>query len=800
MRYGYFDDQRREYVIERPDTPQPWINYLGEESYFSIISNTAGGYSFYRDARLRRILRYRYNNIPLDEGGRYLYIRFPDGDFFSPTWQPVRKNLDSYRCRHGLGYTIISSRYRDIETEITYFVPLKEELEIWSVKLTNRGKNAIEVDVFSFVEFCLWDALDDATNFQRNLNIGEVEVEEGVIYHITEYRERRNHYAFFGTMGNMVGFETDRESFLGPYGSLSSPYVVREGKTSNSLACGWAPVGVHQLRVMLPSQQEERILFLLGYKENLPEDKFTIEGRVNKEEIPSLLHHYSDQREVDRSLEKLQSYWQNILSRLQVQTPDIHLDRMVNIWNQYQCMTTFNLSRSASYFESGINRGIGFRDSNQDLLGFVHLIPERARERLLDLSSTQFQSGGAYHQYQPLTRKGNDEIGAGFNDDPLWLVLAAASYLKETGDFTILEKVVPFADSRNSAPFYQHLVCSLEYTLGNLGPHGLPLIGQADWNDCLNLNLITKNEGRTAESILIGEMFVAAGKELARIAKLIDKADDASRFREEARNMVDRVNQWGWDGEWYRRAYDDSGLPVGSKQNQEGKIFLETQPWAVMGGVADQERGEKAMDSVEKYLATPHGIIIQQPAFTHFSLQLGECTSYPPGLKENAGIFCHPNPWAVIAECLLGRADKAWNYWSIICPSRREEISEIHRQEPYVYVQMIAGPDHPRFGEAKNSWLTGTASWALVAATQWILGIRPDYQGLVIDPCLPAGWQGFRAQRLFRGVRYTIVVEKKAGLKYTLRVNGKPMSGKIVPVFTPGSEHLVEVGLGEYKQ
>jgi cellobiose phosphorylase len=795
--YGYFDDQNKEYVIERPDTPQPWINYLGEESYFGIISNTAGGYSFYRDARLRRILRYRYNNIPQDEGGRYLYIRFSDGDFFSPTWQPVRKKLDFYRCRHGLGYTIISSRYRDIESEITYFVPIGEELEIWSVKLFNQGKETLELDVFSFVEFCLWNALDDATNFQRNLNIGEVEVEEGVIYHITEYRERRDHYAFFGAVGNIVGFETDRESFLGPYESLSSPYSVREGKTSNSIACGWAPVGVHQIKVTLPSQHEERIQFLLGYKENLTQHKFTAERRVNKEGIPSLLQRFTNHNEVDRALGKLKSYWKNILERFQVQTPNTHFNRMINVWNQYQCMITFNLSRSASYFESGISRGIGFRDSNQDLLGFVHLIPDRARERLLDLSSTQFQSGGAYHQYQPLTRQGNDEIGAGFNDDPLWLILAAASYLKETGDFTILNEVVSFADGGDPASFYQHLLRSLEYTLHNLGPHGLPLIGQADWNDCLNLNLVTENEGKTAESILIGEMFIAAGEELACIAEIIGKSEDSIRFREETRKMIDKINQWGWDGEWYLRAFDDRGLPVGSKQNQEGRIFLETQPWAIMSGVANLERGKVTMDSVEKYLATPHGIILQQPAFTQFSLHLGECTSYPPGLKENAGIFCHPNPWAVIAECKLKRAEKAWNYWLTICPSWREKVSEVHRQEPYVYAQMIAGPDHPRFGEAKNSWLTGTASWALISATQWILGIRPDYQGLIVDPCIPADWKGFQVQRWFRGVQFTIVVERKPNEKYLLKVDGKTISGKTIPIFSPGSEHLVEVILGE---
>ncbi len=806
MRYGYFNDPRREYVITRPDTPLPWINYLGCEAYFALISNTAGGYSFYRDARLRRLTRYRYNNAPLDMGGRYLYLRENvTGDYWSPTWMPVRKTLDEYECRHGLGYTVIRSRYKDVEATIRYFVPLGETLEIWELTLVNHSCEMIDLSLFSVIEFCLWDAWDDATNFQRNFSTGQVEVDGSVIYHKTEYRERRNHFAYFACSERLQGFDTQREVFLGPYRGWDAPKAVEEGRSANSVAYGWQPIGSHNVHVVLRPRERRRIVFLLGYHENPPDAKFDPpeSQTINKQTVTPILAKYLQPKNVEKAFRALRAYWEDLLGKFQVDTPDIHANRMVNIWNAYQCMVTFNMSRSASYFESGIGRGMGFRDSNQDLLGFVHMIPERARERLLDLAATQLKNGGAFHQYQPLTKRGNNDIGSGFNDDPLWLVLAVAAYLKETGDWTILDEAVPYENEPGSEmPLYEHLQRALQYTLDRLGPHGLPLIGRADWNDCLNLNCFsdtpgesfqttTNKDGKVAESVFIAGLFILAAKEMIAIAERhaprLQNASFEVRSLDFYRAAIERMERavWeaGWDGEWFRRAYDDFGRPVGSKENEEGKIFIEPQGMCILAGLGLEDgRAVKALDSVAKHLATPHGILLQQPAYSRYYLHLGEISSYPPGYKENAGIFCHTNPWIMIAETLVGRGDRAHDYYLRINPSAREEISDLHKCEPYVYAQMIAGRDAPTHGEAKNSWLTGTAAWNYVAVTQYILGIRPTYDGLEVCPVIPPTWDGFTATRLYRGVRYEIVVKRAGpGNQVSLRVDGQPLAGTIVP-------------------
>ncbi len=487
MRFGYFDDDAQEYVITQPDTPLPWINYLGSENYFALISNTAGGYSFYQDARLRRITRYRYNNVPLDYGGRYLYLRDnQSGEYWTPMWQPMRRPLDDYRCRHGMGYTIIQSSTHQIKSTIRYLVPLGENLELWDLTLTNHRSEDAQIGLFSLIEFALWDALDDATNFQRNFNVGEVEIHGSTIYHKTEYRERRNHFAYFACSEPLKGYDTQREAFLGLYRGWDDPFVVDNGQSTNSTAHGWAPIGSHHVELSLIPGETKRVVFILGYHENQENSKFisTNEQLVNRQRVESLIADYSDPQHVDLAYNELKDYWQETLGALQVSTPDVHTNRMVNIWNAYQCMVTFNLSRSASYFESGVGRGMGFRDSNQDLLGFVHMAPNRARQRILDLAATQLENGGAYHQYQPLTKRGNDAVGSNFNDDPLWLILAVAAYLKESGDWSILEEKVPYENSPGSEqPLYDHLQRSIRYTLERLGPHGLPLIGRADWND-----------------------------------------------------------------------------------------------------------------------------------------------------------------------------------------------------------------------------------------------------------------------------------------------------------------------------
>ncbi len=798
MRYGYFDDEHREYVITRPDTPLPWINYLGCEAYFALISNTAGGYSFYRDSRLRRFTRYRYNNVPFDFGGRYIYVRDnATGEFWSPSWQPTRHEVTNYICRHGLGYSIIGSTFKGIEAQTRYFVPLGESLEIWQLTLTNRREEPANLAAFSSIEFCLWDALDDATNYQRNFSIGEVEIDEGVIYHKSEYRERRDHFAFFACSDELIGFDTQRDAFLGPYRGWEAPLAVEQGQSFNSVAHGWAPMGSHHVKLTLQPGQSHQIIFVLGYHENPRDQKFhsLSPQTINKETVKPIIARYLDKDNVDAAFGALRAYWDSLLGNFQVETPDTHTNRMVNIWNAYQCMVTFNLSRSASLFESGIGRGMGFRDSNQDLLGFVHMIPERARQRILDLAATQLEDGGAYHQYQPLTRRGNDAVGGNFNDDPLWLILSAAAYLKETGDWGLLNELVTYDNQPGTeTPLYEHLQRSLGYTLDRLGPHGLPLIGRADWNDCLNLNTFseepgesfqttTSKDGKTAESVFIAGLFVLAARELSAIARRCGLEDEARDYLEAATRMEAAVLEHGWDGDWFLRAYDDFGQKVGSHECQEGQIFIEPQGICTLAGIGLEDgQAQKALAAVNERLATPHGLILQQPAYSQYYLHLGEISSYPPGYKENAGIFCHTNPWIMIAEATVGHGDQAHDYYLRINPSARETISEVHRCEPYVYAQMIAGPDAPTYAEAKNSWLTGTAAWNFVAITQWILGIRPTFEGLRIAPVIPRDWSGFKATRLFRGVTYYISVKRAGkGNTVSLTVDGQSVEGNVVP-------------------
>ncbi len=814
MQYGYFDDENREYVITRPDTPLPWINYLGCQDYFGIISNTAGGYSFYRDARLRRITRYRYNNAPFDLGGRYVYIRDDaSGQYWSPSWQPTGGELERYTCRHGMGYTTIGSERLGVAASTRYFVPLDENLEIWQLTVTNRRLAPAALSVFSCVEFCLWDAQDDAANFQRNFSIGQVEIEDGVIYHKTEYRERRDHFAWFACSAPLAGFDTQREAFLGPYRGWDKPVAVERGASSNSVAHGWAPIGSHHVRMVLQPGETRQVLFVLGYQENPKDRKFDPPDSqtINKDAVRPVIARYRDAANVDAAFGKLRAFWDGLLSVCQTRTPDIHTDRMVNAWNAYQCMATFNMSRSASFYESGIGRGLGFRDSNQDLLGFVQMVPGRARERILDLAATQLPSGGAYHQYQPLTKKGNNDVGGGFNDDPHWLIVGAAAYLKETGDWSILDEAAPYDNEPGTEqPLYEHLQRSFRYTLERLGPHGLPLIGRADWNDCLNLNCFsdtpgqsfqttTNKDGKVAESVFIAGLFVLAAKELAEIAARRGLGEETKTCLAEAARMEDTVRRHGWDGDWFLRAYDDFGAKIGSKECAEGKIFIETQGFCVMAGIGLQDGlARRALDSVRQQLATPHGIILQQPAYSRYYLNLGEISSYPPGYKENAGIFCHNNPWVIIAEAMAGDGDAAHDYYSRINPSAREPISDLHRCEPYVYAQMIAGRDAPTHGEAKNSWLTGTASWNYYAITQWILGIRPEYEGLRVAPVIPQRWPGFEATRKFRGVTYNIVVKRAGpGNAVTLTVDGRTVEGNIVPPPADGrAEVAVEARIG----
>ncbi len=809
-KYGHFDDAHREYVITDPKTPWPWINYLGNEDFFSLISNTAGGYSFYKDAKFRRITRYRYNNVPMDNDGRYFYIK--DGDItWNPGWKPCRTPLDKYECRHGMNYTRIIGQKNEVEANVLFFVPLHKNCEIQQMKLRNLGNSTKHLKVFSFQEWCLWNAATDMENFQRNFSTGEVEIEGSTIYHKTEYRERRNHYAFYHVNQEIQGYDTDRETFIGLYSEKSAPDAVVEGRARNSFAHGWSPIASHYLEIELKPGESRDLVFILGYVENPQEQKFESKKVINKEKAHVLISEFDTTEKVDKAFHELNEYWNNLLSIFTVKTGNDKLDRMVNIWNQYQCMVTFCMSRSASFFESGIGRGMGFRDSNQDLVGFVHQIPQRARQRIIDIASTQFADGGCYHQYQPLSKRGNNDIGGGFNDDPCWLIFGTVAYIKETGDFSILDEMVPFDNKPGTeVKLFDHLKISMNHVINNLGPHGLPLIGRADWNDCLNLNCFSwdpnesfqttenQSKGSKAESLMIAGLFVVTGKDYVELCRRLGKPHEADRMETAVKAMENSVKVHGWDGEWFLRAYDFYGEKIGSNENEEGKIFIESQGWCTMAGIGLKEGlCDKALDSVKERMECEHGIVLNNPAYTTYHVEMGEISSYPEGYKENAGIFCHNNPWVIIGETVDGRGDDAWNHYKKILPSYVEEkYQTLHKVEPYVNCQMVAGKDSARPGEGKNSWLTGTAAWMWYTISEYILGIKPSYDGLMIDPCLPSTAKSYEVTRKFRGGEFHIKVNNPEGNQKGIKsitLDGKIINGNIVPAELGKHEVIVEM-------
>ncbi|MBE5995998.1 MAG: glycosyl transferase [Lachnospiraceae bacterium] len=811
MQYGHFDDVNREYIIETPRTPLPWINYLGSEDFFALVSNTAGGYCFYKDARLRRLTRYRYNANPLDMDGFHYYIK-DGGSVWNIAWKPSQAETDRCVCRHGLGYTVFEAEKDGIAASQEMFVPRGDNCLLTRIRLRNTGSAEKKISLFSFLEFCLWDAVEDGSNFQRNYSTGEVEVSDQAIYHKTEYRERRDHYAVLFANRKFDGFDTVRDAFIGMYNSPAAPQAVLDGACTGSHAHGWQPCAAQQFNMELAPGEEQSVIFMLGYVENPEEEKWEAPGIINKTRADAMAAKYDTDEKFDGAKEALRLFWEDLLSGYRVSSGYEKLDRMVNIWNQYQCMVTFNMSRSASYYESGTGRGMGFRDSCQDLLGFVHMIPDRARERILDIAATQFPDGSAYHQYQPLTKKGNSDIGSGFNDDPLWLIAGTDAYLRETGDYSILDEMTPFDNDASLAePLMEHLRRSFRYTVTHLGPHRLPLIGRADWNDCLNLNCFSKHpgesfqitgpsEGPVAESVFIAGMFVKYGRAYANICEHTGLTEEAAQCLEEVRKMEEAVLDAGWDGEWFRRAYDAFGNVVGGKECEEGQIFIEPQGMCVMAGIGVKTgEAEKALKSVEEKLDTKYGIVLLTPAYTRYHLELGEISSYPPGYKENAGIFCHNNPWIVCAETEIGHGSRAFEVYRRTAPAYIEEISEIHRTEPYVYSQMIAGRDAPGFGEAKNSWLTGTAAWTFLSISQAILGITPTLDGLKIDPCIPKYVKRFTVTRRYRGAIYHITVENPDSVEkgvLLLTADGDPVRGNILPQAAAGTSVEVSVIMG----
>ncbi len=811
MKFGYFDDSNKEYVITTPKTPLPWINYLGCNEFFSLISNTCGGYTFYKDAKLLRLTRYRYNNVPLDNNGKYLYIK--EGDLiWNPGWQPVKAELDSYECRHGIGYSRFTGAKNGLQASLLTFVPVSDNVEITKVTLTNTTDAPKSFSLYSYVEWCLWNADDDMKNFQRNFSTGEVEVIGSTIYHKTEYRERRNHYAFYTTNAEISGFDTSRDAFFGPYRDVRDPEVVVNGKATNSMASGWSPIASHEVQVSLAAGESKDLIFVLGYVELPEEEKWEAPSIINKKPAEALIAKYATNEGVDAAFAELAAHWDALLNKYTITSANPEVNRMVNIWNQYQCMVTFNMSRSASYYESGIGRGMGFRDSCQDLLGFVHLIPDRARQRIIDIASTQFEDGSAYHQYQPLTKKGNSDIGSGFNDDPLWLIAGTSAYIRESGDISILKEQVPYDNDETLATtLMEHLKRSLECIINHKGPHGLPLIGRAAWNACLNLNCFSSqpgesfqtfgpSEGPVAESVFIGGMFVKYGEEYAQLAELLGDESESERARAEVATMTAAIEKDGWDGAWFIRAYDAYSQKIGSHECEEGQIYIEPQGFCVMAGVGkDNGKAIAALDSVKEKLDTKYGIMLLQPAYTRYHLELGEISSYPPGYKENAGIFCHNNPWVSIAETVVGRGNRAFEIYKRTCPAYIEDISEIHRTEPYVYSQMIAGADAKFHGEAKNSWLTGTAAWTFVNISQYILGLYPTHKGLSIDPCVPTGFGDFTLTRSYRGASYTIEVLNPNNVEKgiaSLEVDGVKVEGTVIPYVEGKTDYNVKVVMG----
>ena len=825
MKFGHFDDAKREYVITTPRTPYPWINYLGTQGFFSLISNTAGGYSFYKDARLRRITRYRYNNVPIDMGGRYFYIN-DNGTIWNPGWSPVKTELDSYECRHGMGYTVITGKKNDLKAEVTFFVPQDYDGEVQQVVLTNEGKSDKTFKFWSFAEWCLWDAQDDSNNFQRNFSTGRVEIKDSVIYHKTEYRDRRNHYAFYSVNDKIDGYDTDRDSFIGLYNGFGDPQAVTEGKAYNSFADGWAPIASHYKEITLKAGETKTLVFVLGYVEMPQDQKFEADGKtINKVKALEMIEKFNTPEKFAAGMKDLKAYWDKLLGILTVDTPEDKVNRMVNIWNQYQCMVTFNLSRSASYFESGIGRGMGFRDSNQDILGFVHQIPDRAKERIIDIASTQFPDGGCYHQYSPLTKKGNADIGGDFSDDPLWLILSVSAYIKESGDWSILDEMVPYDNDMSKAQtMLEHLKVSFYRIVNNLGPHGLPLAMRADWNDCINLSCFSDTPGesfqtytnpkfkaeggysKVAESVFVAALFTFAGPNYVSILNHVGKKDEAAKAQAEIDKMKKVMMESAWDGNWFLRAYDANGEKMGSKDCEESKIFIEPQGFAIMSDI-DKDATEKTLKAIDENLNCEFGLVLNYPAFTKYHVQYGEISTYPQGYKENGGIFTHNNAWIICAAAYAGKGDQAFKYYSEIAPSYTEETSDIHKTEPYVYGQMIGGKEAgsdignggKNYGQGKNSWLTGTAAWNMVAISQYILGIKPDFDGLMINPSIPSSWDGFKATRLFRGAKYNITIKNPnhvcKGVK-SLVVDGKAIDGCVVPFVEGKKEVNVEITLG----
>lgn len=767
MDYGGFSKDSREFIINRFDTPTPWINYLCNGKYAALISQTGGGYSFFEDPRYQRITRYRYNNVPLDRPGRYVYLRdAASGEYWSAGWQPVCKTPDAWECRHGLGYTSISSAYDKIQSAVTYFVPLDDNLEVWFIELTNTSEKKRSITVTPYAEFALFDASEEFM-FHPNLHYfstAEYDSRDKAIYY-SFYNKRKGYFqrnfskAYFSITNSPVsGYDCEREAFIGKCRSEKNPEGMKTGKHKNSAVIGGNVIGCLSTYLELEPGEEKRVIVVLG-----------VDAYENKLTPDKILRKFSDEEHIAYEFDRVKKYWEEYTSKLSVDTPDPLVNANINIWNQYQSRTTFDWSRYASLmYNTGTGRGIGFRDTSQDTIGVVHTIAPQVKDRIKLLARNMYEDGHAYHLFFPTVGTGDPKK---YSDDHLWIIPAVYSYICETGDYSILDEKVPYIEG-SGGTIYDHMVRAIDYTLANVGPHGFPRMFYADWNDCLN-DIDKKGKG---ESVWVAMFFCYVAKQMAELAGEIEKPKDAKNFTEIYDDMKKKVNDIAWDGEWYIRAFTDEGNPIGSKSCEEGKIHINTQSWAVLSGVAGRERGLKCMDAVKKFLDTDLGIRICWPSYSSNPDDVGSLINYPPGIKENGAIFCHANTWAIIAEAMLGRPDQAFDYYHKLLPTVASKKVGIDRYkvEPYVYCQFLFGPDHPQFGRGSHSWLTGTSAWMFRAFTDWILGVRATLDGLIIDPRIPSSWDGFKAKRHYRGVTYDINVRRASKTETKIEVNGSP--------------------------
>ena len=786
MEYGFFDSAAKEYVINTYDTERPWINYLSNGRYTTLLSQTGGGYSFWKDPKSCRITKYRFDNQPQDRPGRYLYLRDQEtGQYWANGWQPVLKNPEKWEARHGLGYSVIASQTDKIESSVTYFIPNDDDCEVWVTTIKNNDSRVRKLKVTPYVEFALFNAADEYTAYfnLRYFNDAKFEPDMNGLYYFMHFTWMDMGRVFMGLSEKITGYTLDRRHFIDKYRSEENPEAIETGKDHNTPVFGSDCCGAPSFEITLNPGEELKFSLVMGVDNN-------VEGRAKE-----LISKYSNFTTCELELEKVRAKWNSLLSNFNITCPDTDINDMANVWNQYQAKVAFDWSRWASYYHTGTYRGLGFRDTSQDCLGTLHTFPELVREKIILLAKNMYEDGHAYHCF---FFDGTGDATK-YGDDHLWIINAVYNYLAETGDKSIIDEVVPYIEG-STGTIFEHMRRAVDYAFRESGPHGFPKMFFADWNDCLN-NVCRKEKGEKGESVMVAMQLYQFGNQLIDIAKWVGKTDEVQDLVIKFEELRARINDIAWDGEWYTRAYTDDNNVLGSKTSEEGKIYLNTQSWAVFSGVADEKRATAAMDSVHSKLNSKVGIKLLDPPYTKFPQDVGSVIHYPGGIKENAGIFCHANTWAIIAECLLKRADKAMQYYTQILPPKVSKAigHERYRVEPYVYCQFITGPDHPNHGAASHSWLTGTSVWSFVAISQYILGIRPTFDGLLIDPCVPKEWPEYEVRRVYRGATYNFKVTNPTNVTHgvkSITLNGKLIQATTLPIMPVGSVNTVEVVLG----